>query len=223
MLIRQVKSMLDTSPANASNHRFFRQFTERKSPEQIERFALQWYTAARSHKIAFPHLVAITTEDTIRFGLIEILRDEYGNGDPQKIHARLLEKFLKSGVGLSPETVANIQPVPEIAAFANTTLETWRDGNAVIAFGYHYALEYIAQDIHKVFFLGLKDCGFSPETLEYFAYHSTAEEEHTRVTEKGFLHYANDRQNHNQLMEGVRSGAISLLRMWDGFHRHVFN
>ncbi|MCI0597494.1 iron-containing redox enzyme family protein, partial [Candidatus Parcubacteria bacterium] len=86
----KVHSMLEASQANAKRHPFFSRFTKKKTREEIEEFARQWYLAAYNHKRAFPFLPAITADDETRRELIEVLRDEYGNGDTNKVHAKLL-------------------------------------------------------------------------------------------------------------------------------------
>ncbi|MBV9159534.1 MAG: iron-containing redox enzyme family protein [Candidatus Kaiserbacteria bacterium] len=220
-LLRRVNDSLDRSRANAAHHPFFAHFLQKKTPEQVRRFAQQWYLAAKNHKVAFPHLVAITQDDETRRELIEILRDEYGNGDPDEVHARLLQKFLEEGIGMPLPSSGDA--VPEIAAFGDKTLTMWRDADPVTAFGYHYALERIAQDIHKVFLHGLENGGFPLEVLKYFVYHSTAEEEHVRITKKGFDRYAADPSNREALLNGVTAGEQALAGMWDGFERHIFH
>lgn len=220
-LIEKVKTLLEESPANAKRHPFFERFAKGKSREEIERFAKQWYLAAYNHKRAFPFLPAITENDETRRELIEVLRDEYGNGDTKKVHAKLLQNFLNDALKIETPTQDDI--APEVGEFGKTTLEMWRDTDPVTAFGYHYALEHIAQDIHKAFYAGLKDYGFPEETLEYFKYHSTAEEEHAAIADSGFNRYASDERNHQSLLAGAEIGMRSLAHMWDGFDRRVFN
>lgn len=222
MSLQQLERELDASSAMASHHPFFSSFSGEKTPEQVERFAAQWYAAARNHKKAFPFLIAITQNDETRRELIMILWDEYGNGEPDKVHAKLLGKFMIEGIGISANQIDSLEMIPEVAEFGETTLRVWRDGDPVVAYGYHYALERIAASIHPAFFDGLKDCGFSPDSLEYFRYHSRAEEEHVHAAEAGFLRY--DAEGYgDKLRQGAELGVVALTKMWDGFERHVFN
>ena len=216
--LEQAQSLVDASRARANAHPFFAKFKERKDPEQLRRFAPQWHIAATNHKIAFPYLIATTRDDQTRQELIEVLRDEYGNGNPDKIHAKLLHRFLDE-LGAS----SNVPILPEVKQFSDTTLALWTGSDPAIAFGYHYALEYIAMDVHRAFATGLEGYGLSPEALEYFRYHSAAEEEHEQVARAGFLRYAEDPTAQPRLLEGVRLGVQVLEQMWDGFNRHVFD
>jgi pyrroloquinoline quinone (PQQ) biosynthesis protein C len=221
-LLKQVDSSLDTGPAGATSHPFFARFAGPKTREQIVRFAQQWYRAAYNHKVAFPYLVAITSDDHTRQELTVILFDEYGNGNPDEVHAFLLQRFLTKGIGI--EVPARNIEEPEIAAFGQTTLQVWSNKEAqAFAFGYHYALERIAQHIHKAFLKGLQDGNYPQGTLRYFEYHSVAEEEHVRITRAGFERYASDPGNHEALLAGVQDGEAALKHMWDGFERVVFH
>ncbi|MDO8624358.1 MAG: iron-containing redox enzyme family protein [bacterium] len=222
MLLRQLEQELDASRSNASRHPFFSKFSGKKTSVQVQCFAAQWYRAARNHKKAFPFLIAITQDDETRRELIEILRDEYGNGEPDRVHAKLLSRFMTEGVGISADQIDSLEIIPEVAEFGDTTLRIWRDGDPVVAYGYHYALERIAASIHPVFFEGLRNCGFPSESLEYFRYHSRAEEEHVHATEAGLLRYEAEGGG-EKLREGARLGAATLTKMWDGFDRHVFH
>ena len=221
-VLSQAQSMVDGSRATATVHPFFTRFSGQKETEQIKRFAIEWYLAATGHKRAFPFLVAITENDKTRQELIEILRDEYGNGDPEKIHAKLLRRFVDQ-LGITDQMLAFEKPISEVKSFGETTLAMWRDGDPVTAFGYHYALELIAMGIHRAFASGLEGYGFSPESLEYFRYHSTAEEEHAKIAESAFTRYATDEASRSKLFAGVKAGVQALEQMWDGFDRHVFN
>lgn len=221
MSLQQLERELDTSRANASCHPFFSSFSGQKTPEQILHFATQWYAAARNHKKAFPFLIAITQDDETRRELIEILRDEYGNGEPDRIHAKLLGKFMVEGVGIAADQIDSLEMISEVVEFGETTLKLWRDGDPVVAYGYHYALERIAASIHPAFFEGLQGYGFPPDSLEYFRYHSRAEEEHVHAAEAGFLRY--DAQgDSDKLRQGAELGIAACANMWDGFDRHVF-
>lgn len=222
MSLQQLERELDASPAMASHHPFFSRFSGEKTPEQVARFAAQWYLAARNHKRAFPFLVAITEDDETKRELIEILRDEYGNGDPDKVHARLLGNFMVEGLGFPADQIDLLEMIPEVAEFGETTMKIWRYGDPVVAYGYHYALERIAATIHPAFFEGLKGLGLPPASPEYFRYHSRAEEEHVHAAEAGFLRYDAEGDG-DKLRQGAELDVAKLTKMWDGFNRHVFN
>jgi pyrroloquinoline-quinone synthase len=209
--------------ATASNHLFFESLASQPiTGEQVNRFAEQWYIAAYNHKRAFPFLVAVTDDDQTRRELIEILRDEYGNGDPTAVHALLLKGFLTQTLGLSDNHIQITQPLPEVAEFGDVTMKVWSGNNPALAFGYHYALEHIAATAHEAFYAFLKRYGYSDEELIYFKYHAAAEPEHAKMAESGYARYQESGQQ-AALDLGAQMGIESLTHMWDGFNSHLFH
>src|SRR5437773_644497 len=87
------------------HHRFLTEFERQElGRDELKKFAIQWYKTARAHKQAFPTLIYNTRDDEIRFDLIDILNEEYGDGNRELIHARLLMRFLNA-LGLSERDV----------------------------------------------------------------------------------------------------------------------
>src|SRR4051812_8834531 len=112
---RQAHEILDKS--RVCHHPFLQHMTSRNlSDAEVHRFGIQWYKAAAAHKKAFPGLIYNTTNDVVRFDLIKILGDEYGNGQLEQIHAFMLLRFLDS-LGYSLSDIANIPTIPEIKQF----------------------------------------------------------------------------------------------------------
>src|SRR5580700_2745575 len=110
MELRQARDILDIE--RVCQHRFLRNMSSRSlSDDQVRRFGIQWYKAAAAHKKAFPGLIYNTANDVVRFDLIHILRDEYGNGDVNSIHAFMLLRFLKS-LGYSQSDIASYATIP---------------------------------------------------------------------------------------------------------------
>lgn len=204
-------------------HRFLVEFRERTlSRSQLERFAVQWYKTARAHKIAFPALIFNVRDDDVRFELVEILFDEYGMGDRSRIHARLLLRFL-GALGIAEADVDGEVTIPAVEQFSDEVLRVWRDEEPVLAFGLHFALEYLAASLHAHFSEGLAKYPFlSADAREYFDYHKVAEQNHTDYSETGILVYGSTPEHQRRLEEGVDRGILLLENLWNGFHGHVF-
>lgn len=220
--LKFINSRMEKS--GVTTHLFFQKFKqEHLTNEQLRKFALQWYLTARDHKLAFPAIVYNTPDDNIRFELIDILYDEYGNGNKEKIHAKLLLKFLRR-LGITDKEIENTVKLPAVKKFGKEVLEIWRDANPIYAFGLHYSLEYIAQFLHATFAEGLnKYPEYSEDDLEYFNYHKIAEQEHTDYSEVGLLTYAETEGNKNLLIQGVDKGIQLLIELWNDFDQHIFN
>jgi pyrroloquinoline quinone (PQQ) biosynthesis protein C len=206
------------------HHTFLTTFEKQSlSREQLKRFAIQWYKAAKAHKEAFPALIYNVRDDDVRFELIDILNEEYGNGNREKIHARLLFNFLKA-LGISEQEVATAATLPAVSRFADEVLQIWRDGSpASYAFGLHFALEYLAAALHTHFANGLERYKFLTENdIEYFTYHRIAEQRHADYSEIGFTRYAEDINSRPYLQAGIEKGIDLLQEFWDDFYFHIF-
>jgi pyrroloquinoline quinone (PQQ) biosynthesis protein C len=221
MNIDQAQQILN--PKRVCAHPFLRRMDALSlSDTQVRRFGVQWYKAATAHKKAFPGLIYNTTNDVVRFDLIHILRDEYGNGEVHSIHASMLLRFLKS-LGLSESDIANEETIPEITKFSAMVDTIWLNDNPIRAFGVHYALEVLAATMHQSFGRGLRTAQNSAEfDLEYFDYHGIAEVEHADVSDRGLQIYSEKNENHDLLEEGLKQGVELITLLWDGLDRHVF-
>lgn len=218
-----ITALLDDSKASPKKHDFFRQFRGTKTPDQIKHFAVQWFFAARNHKRAFPFFVGITQDDFVRCKLIEVLRDEYGKGDPTKIHGVLLKQLLIHGLKMSTAEIEQVKILPGVEFFSKKTFSVWQDlAEPIKAFGYHFALEYIAEDVHAAFAEGLKGNNFSDVDLAYFNYHKVAEKEHASIAGEGLEKYAHNPENRTKLIEGAQEAIYALIPMWDDMESVMF-
>jgi|HubBroStandDraft_2_1064218.scaffolds.fasta_scaffold03649_6 pyrroloquinoline quinone (PQQ) biosynthesis protein C len=196
--------------------------TFKLSGSQVRRFGIQWYKAATAHKRAFPGLIYNTIHDVVRFDLVHILRDEYGNGDVASIHAFMLLRFLNS-LGYSEGDIAEFSTLPEIMEFSRRVDDIWLRQNPVKAFGVHYSLEVLAAKMHQSFGRGLRTAAGSAEfDLEYFNYHGVAEIEHADISDRGLLIYGEHAENRALLTEGLEEGKDLICLLWDGLDKHVF-
>jgi pyrroloquinoline quinone (PQQ) biosynthesis protein C len=205
------------------HHRFLKDFENNYlSKEQLIRFAIQWYKTARAHKEAFPVLIYNTPDDEVRFDLIEILNEEYGGGDREKIHAKLLRRFL-TALSISEKNVEDSKTLGSVRNFGEEVLKIWKEGNPVYAFGLHFALEFLASSLHAHFADGLKKYDFLTDyDKAYFNYHKTAEPQHADFSENGMVLYATNQENQALLYEGVEKGIELLMQLWDEFYSFVF-
>jgi pyrroloquinoline quinone (PQQ) biosynthesis protein C len=169
-------------------HQFLQEFkSQYLTKEQLDKFAIQWYKTAKAHKEAFPSLVYNTFDDEIRFELIDILNEEYGNGNREQMHVKLLKRFLYA-LDITDDQVEMTQTLPAIEQFSKEILAIWKDGNSIYAFGLHFALEFLAATFHVYFANGLAKYSFlSDYDREYFNYHKVAEQRHSDFSENGFL------------------------------------
>ena len=216
-----VKDMMAHEPV--MHHPFLTEFERQVlDGRQLRRFAIQWYKTARAHKEAFPAIIYNTPDDDVRMELIDILYEEYGRGDREKVHANMLRRFLDA-LGITESDILNTEALPAVRQFSEEVKRIWRDGDPARAFGLHFALEFLASSLHVHFANGLqKYQTFTARDLEYFTYHKTAEQRHADYSESGFLLYASYPENRPLLEEGVTQGIDLLRDLWEGFYQYVF-
>lgn len=205
------------------HHPFLLRFEQGTLGRQgLARFIIQWCKTAKAHREAFPALIANIKNDDIRFELIEILYEEYGNGDRASIHARLLERLLRA-LGLTGSDVENTPTLPAITRFGSRILDIWGNGEHPIAFGLHFGLEYLASSQQQYCARGMAKYNFlSAHEREYFDLHAKAEIRHVAYSEAGFLHYAQVPINREKLIIGVRAAESLLGALWEEFDKFLF-
>jgi len=221
-LLERCKSEMDQS--GVMHHRFLTRFEERMlSREELSAFMIQWYKTATAHRRAFPGLIGNIKDDEIRFELIEILYEEYGNGDRTRIHGKLLARLLRA-LDLTLDHVVAVKALPAVSQFNVAISDIWFNGEHSFAFGLHFGLEYLASSQQAYCARGMRKYRFlSEEDREYFDLHAEAEIRHVAYSENGFLHYAEDEEQREKLVAGVRE-AIALLRaLWDEFDGLLFS
>lgn len=207
--------------AEVLHHPFLHRFSAGElTSEQMRRFAVQWYLTAKLHKDAFPAIVLNTNDEDIRFDLIEILHEEYGSGDREKIHGRMLGRFVKS-LGIDVSNISERDAIPGVRNFGDEVLRIWRDDPPARAFGVHFALETIAALFHGAFADGVATSRLTSET-EYFDVHRTAEEGHADISVDGFVKYSGGDESRQQLLDGIDSARQILKPLLDDLDKHVF-
>jgi pyrroloquinoline quinone (PQQ) biosynthesis protein C len=180
-----------------------------------QRFAIQWYKAATAHKKSFPGLIYNMDDDEIRLGLIEILDEEYGYGEIGQVHARLLGNFV-TAIGLDLAQVERAERTAGVDRFAREVDDLWLRAEPRVAYGVHFALEYLAANMHKAFYAGVSKLALPEDSIHYFRLHSTVEEEHAAKAETGLLKLAVNEEAEAALMEGIRKGTELVEALLDG-------
>lgn len=228
MLVETAEDFLENITKDLAGHPihtslFLEQFKSRKlSPQQLRAFGIQWLKTTRSHKLAFPALIANITDDDTRFELIDILYEEYGAGNREKIHARLLEKFLFA-LQISSADIEHTTALPEVATFAEELAEIWKNENDVMALGLHFALEHLASTLMPTVAEGLRQYPeLTEDDREYFTFHSSAETRHAHYAYAGVLRYAQENEgNRAELAAGVHKGIWLMENLYNGFLRCI--
>jgi hypothetical protein len=184
---------------------------------------IQWYKTASAHRRAFPGLIGNIKDDEIRFELIDILYEEYGNGDRTRIHGKLLERLL-GALELTLDDVSQEAALPAVSRFDAAISDIWVNGEHPFAFGLHFGLEYLASSQQAYCARRMRKYRFlSGHDREYFDLHAEAEIRHVAYSESGFLRYAARPRDRNKLIEGIREANRLLGDLWGAFDQMLFS
>ena len=114
--------------------------------------------------------------------LAEVLYDEYGAGDPNRLHAHLFATGM-SAAGLRPEYGAYVDEVPTEILHQNNAMSLfglhrrWRGA----AMGHLAAFEATSSVPSRQLAQGLERLGFAPELVAYYTEHVEADAVHEQL------------------------------------------
>jgi len=206
------------------HHRFLLKF-QRGGVQRVRlcSFLVQWLKMSTAHRRAFPALIANVKDDDVRFDLIAILNEEYGEGDRSRIHVRLLERLLRAAeVDLATAQVA--APLQSVVSFERKLFDIWSSAPEPEAFGLHFGLEYLASAQQHYCAIGIRSYSFlTPFDREYFDLHAEAEIRHIATSESGFLHYAGMSDGPDLLRRGIELAGRLLGAVWDDFDALLYS
>lgn len=148
--------------------------------------------------------------------LMEVQFDEYGTGDPNKLHAHLFARGL-AACGLDPAENAYVDEAP---------VEVLEQNNAMSLFGLHRRLRGAAIGHFAAFEAssslpsrrvsqGLQRLGFPPEMIAYYDEHVEADAVHEQLAVRSIVVPMVQEDPH--LLEDVFLGAFTCMDLEDRF------
>ena len=146
--------------------------------------------------------------------LVELLYDEYGAGDPNRLHSHLFAKGME-GAGLRAEYGAYLDEAP---------LEVLEQNNAMSLFGLHRrwrgaalghlaAFEATSSLPSRRMAQGLERLGFAPELVAYYTEHVEADAVHEQLAVRAICGGLAEAEP--TLVEDVFFGAFTCLDLED--------
>lgn len=120
---------------------------------------------------------------------------------------------------MEASSIGGVPTEREVVEFSREVDNAWARGEPVRAFGVHFALEFLAANMHKAFFSGVQTLEVGPDDIEYFRIHSTAEDEHSRLAEEGMHYLAREESNAARLSDGVQVGTKLVETLLNGLQR----
>lgn len=183
------------------------------SRDQAREFLIQRsvYTLreADPHSWAIPRLTG-----GAKAALIEIQADEYGGGDPRRMHAALFARTMR-GAELDDRYGAYLDAVPALVLASQNLMSMFglnrRLQGAVV--GHLAALESTSSLPNRLYGDGFRRLGFGTEVTAYFDEHVEADAVHEQIAVRDLAGVL--AQDEPDLLEDVLFGALACLRMDD--------
>lgn len=155
-------------------------------------------------------------------GLVELLFDEYGAGNPNRLHHHLFGRGLEA-VGLRSEYGAYVDDVP---------VEVLEQNNAMALFGLHRrlrgaavghlaAFEATSSEPSRRMADGLERLGFDAELADYYSEHVTADAAHEQLAVRTICRALVDAEP--TLRDDVFFGAFTCLDLEDRVAGHLLD
>jgi len=215
---------LQIHPVNSNE--FFRTFkAKRLTPRQLRVFVRQYHYFCFQFVKVLEGLLYHTPIEQLdmRIGLAKTLYSELGNGSPDHVHIRGLERFAHS-IGLQPRDLEETEPIPEVETYLNILQRQFLESNYLTALGAELAVETTAASEFEYFFPGLQQYKqFNRRDLEFFESHLAEEAEHKDWVLEAVRKTAHTPEDFEQIYAGAMETADAWLEFWEGMYRAVFD
>lgn len=174
-------------------------------------------------KEADPHSFGIPRLDgAVKAALVEIEADEYGNGQPERMHAELFRAVLR-WLGLDDGYGAYVPVVPGVTLALSNAMSLFalhrRWTGALL--GHLAALEMTSTGPNRLYSAGARRLGAGPRQRRYFDEHVEADAVHEQIAAHDLCGgYA---ATHDGAVAGILFGAACCLALDDAFAAYVLD
>jgi hypothetical protein len=208
-----------TAPTNGPSLSRF--VSKKATREQLDEFLINRsiYTLreADPHSWAIPRLTG-----RAKAALVEIQSDEYGGGDPARVHSAIFAQTMR-GAGLDDTYGAYIDLVPAITLAVHNMMSMFgvhrRLRGAVV--GHLAAFEMTSSLPNRSYGDGFRRLGFGPDVTWYFDEHVEADAVHEQIAARDLA--GSLAEDEPELLEDIIFGAAAGLAMDDLAGAHVLD
>jgi len=198
-----------------------RHVAKRASLEQLRELLM--HRSIYQLKEADPHTWAIPRlAGRPKAALVEIQADEYGGGDPERMHCELFARTMR-GAGLDSEYGTYIEQVPAVTLAGVNVMSwfglhrRWRGATA----GHLAAFEMTSSLPNRLYGDGFRRHGFGQDTTEYFDEHVEADAVHEQIAGRDLAGALV--QQEPELLHDVLFGAATCLYLDEVVGEHLLS
>jgi len=192
------------------------------SDEDLRDYAIQFYGFVKNFPRILATLLANTPDPKAADELCIILASELGNGEPEKRHEYLYQRFLRS-IGIDPKAALMAGLATETQEFISGMVELYGHRDYGVALGASFGLENMAITMWNHLLPGLQKLKEKPEhrtmDLTYFTFHRDLEKEHEDSMEEALSH--STELAVDSLKYGIETMLNDLQRMWMGLEKRL--
>lgn len=198
-----------------------RYVAKRASLEQLHEFLI--HRSVYQLKEADPHTWAIPRlVGRPKAALVEIQADEYGGGDPDRMHCELFARTMH-GAGLDAEYGAYIEQIPAVTLAGVNVMSwfglhrRWRGATA----GHLAAFEMTSSIPNRLYGDGFRRHGYDQDTTWYFDEHVEADAVHEQIAGRDLAGAL--AQQEPDLTHDILFGAATCLYLDDLVGQHLLS
>lgn len=209
------------SEKNILNHPFYKKWNEGKlSLDELKNYAIQYYRYVENFPMFVSSVHSYCDNPEVRNMIMENLADEEGFKTNVSDHPALWLNFCKL-LGLDESTVINNRNiVPQVKEMVNGFYKLCRSVDYKLGLAALLAYEAQIPEVSKVKIEGLKKFyGInSPEALEFFTVHETADIYHSRDEMNAIVENCRTEEEQNKVLEVIKQSAGLYWQMLDGMY-----
>lgn len=150
--------------------------------------------------------------------MAEAIADEWGNGNPDKTHSALFEKFFKAAGLPIPSIQAEHEIIPAIKDYINVMRENFNPAtsNEAKSLATWLFLEKSAVDVYQPLLNSFRKMGiFTEDDLEFFTLHAVLEPEHYQEVINILAYKMFNEKEKNEFYEEYKRMGKHWVNFWE--------
>lgn len=185
----------------------------------LRAFCPHYFYFSYRQVIAFPGLFGLVDPfDRASLAMLaSVLHEELGEGDPERVHSVLFERFAQA-VGADPAAlkIPEDDVLPGVRAYVAELERVFTAGPREDALATYVFLESSAVETYGPLVGALRSVGLSEADVEFFSLHATVEEEHARLANEMLQRYGLSPEH-----QAVAAQTQRLAGLWHDFWSEI--
>lgn len=189
---------------------------------QLQYFAGQYYFYCNYFVRFLSACAANIPDDRTRMPIIENLWEEHGEGQAEKSHRVLFEKFANS-LGMSRKELMDTKPISSTSICCENLFSIAKDSHFLMSLGaLGPGTEYFTSREYEIIYKGLQKYPFlSADDLEFWSVHITLDDQHYSDMCQSLEPWLEDEESMGWVRIGAQRAIELELLFWDGLESHL--